>query len=57
MLPPAAFARMLDGSGWQVRRVIDDGSPRYAVVLEKAAARGRAPRVRASPPSTGRIRS
>jgi SAM-dependent methyltransferase len=35
MLAPDRFARTFDGSGWHVAYVVDDGSPRYAVVLEK----------------------
>jgi SAM-dependent methyltransferase len=35
MIPPAEFERLLAGSGWHVARLIDDGSPRYAVVLER----------------------
>jgi len=35
MLTPAELARLVEGSGWSVLRVIDDGSPRFAVVLEK----------------------
>ncbi|MFN8187212.1 MAG: methyltransferase domain-containing protein [Gaiellales bacterium] len=38
MVPPAGFDEVLAGSGWRVHRLIDDGSPRYAVVLEKAGA-------------------
>jgi SAM-dependent methyltransferase len=38
MFAPKEFERLVAGSnsGWRVRRVIDDGSPRYLVVLEKA---------------------
>jgi SAM-dependent methyltransferase len=38
MTDPATFAGLIHGSGWQVTRLLDDGSPRYAVVLERAAA-------------------
>ena len=38
MFTPAEMARLVEGSGWRVLRVIDDGSPRYAVVLEKKRA-------------------
>jgi len=35
MVPPEAFGRQVAGSGWRVLQVVDDGSPRYGVVLEK----------------------
>ncbi|HJZ61773.1 MAG TPA: methyltransferase domain-containing protein [Miltoncostaeaceae bacterium] len=37
MLPPEGLERLVAGTGWRVVRVIDDGSPRFAVVLEKAS--------------------
>jgi len=38
MFAPAEMERLVAGTGWRVRRFIDDGSPRYTVVLEKATA-------------------
>lgn len=35
MLPPPEFVRLLEGAGWRPLRVLDDGSPRYVVILEK----------------------
>ena len=35
MLPPEAFERVVTGSGWHIAHLLDDGSPRYALVLEK----------------------
>ena len=35
MLAPSDFERLLDRSPWRVARIVDDGSPRYGVVLEK----------------------
>ncbi len=35
MTTPEAFAALVDGSPWQVERIVDDGSPRYGVVLSK----------------------
>jgi SAM-dependent methyltransferase len=35
MLPAHDFAPLVAGSGWRVERILDDGSPRYGVVLEK----------------------
>jgi SAM-dependent methyltransferase len=35
MFSPAEMEQLVAGTGWRVRRVIDDGSPRFAVVLEK----------------------
>jgi SAM-dependent methyltransferase len=43
MVPPAAMRRLVAGSGWRVTHIIDDGSPRYVVVLEKSGAKGRRP--------------
>ncbi len=40
MLGPASFELALVGSGWHVAHLIDDGSPRYAAVLEKDRAIG-----------------
>jgi SAM-dependent methyltransferase len=36
MYSPDDMTRLLDGSGWRVTQVIDDGSPRYGIVLERA---------------------
>jgi SAM-dependent methyltransferase len=36
MSAPERFAGLVDGTGWRIARIIDDGSPRYAVILEKA---------------------
>ncbi len=33
-----AVERLLDGAGWRVARLVDDGSPRYGAVLEKERA-------------------
>ncbi|MCC6222312.1 MAG: class I SAM-dependent methyltransferase [Thermoleophilia bacterium] len=38
MLAPGELERLLRGSGWRVARVVDDGSPRYGVVLERERA-------------------
>lgn len=35
MLAPAELERLVAGTGWRAARLIDDGSPRYAAVLEK----------------------
>jgi hypothetical protein len=35
MIPPDGFERLVAGSGWRVARLVDDGSPRNAVVLER----------------------
>jgi SAM-dependent methyltransferase len=35
MLAPDEVERLVAGSGWRVARILDDGSPRYGVVLEK----------------------
>jgi SAM-dependent methyltransferase len=38
MLSPAAAGRLVEGTGWRLARLIDDGSPRFAMVLEKKTA-------------------
>jgi SAM-dependent methyltransferase len=38
MLSPTDFEELVAGSGWRVLRMLDEGSPRYAVVLEKIPA-------------------
>lgn len=35
MFSPAEMERLIAGTGWRVLRFIDDGSPRFAAVLEK----------------------
>lgn len=35
MTSPEAFADLVEGSPWRIARIVDDGSPRYGVVLEK----------------------
>ena len=35
MLTPGEIEELLRGTGWQLARVLDDGSPRYAVVFER----------------------
>lgn len=35
MMAPDELERLLDGTGWRVARLVDDGSPRYGAVLEK----------------------
>jgi SAM-dependent methyltransferase len=35
MTSPDAFSTLVEGSPWRIARVVDDGSPRYGVVLEK----------------------
>lgn len=35
MFTPAELERLIAGTGWRVLRFIDDGSPRFAAVLEK----------------------
>jgi SAM-dependent methyltransferase len=35
MFAPAELERLVAGSGWRILRFIDDGSPRYAAVLER----------------------
>ena len=37
MLSPAELERHFSAAGWTMRRLIDDGSPRYQVVLEHRA--------------------
>jgi SAM-dependent methyltransferase len=34
-LTPEDAARLLTGTGWRIHRVLDDGSPRFAMVLDK----------------------
>jgi SAM-dependent methyltransferase len=36
MASPAELERLVAGMGWQVVRVLDDGSPRFVAVLERA---------------------
>jgi hypothetical protein len=36
MLSPAELARIVDGSGWRVERLLPGPGPRYGVVLEKS---------------------
>jgi len=38
MLPPELMEAAAREGGWRVRRLFDDGSPRYAVLLERASA-------------------
>jgi SAM-dependent methyltransferase len=35
MLAPSELERLVAGSGWQVARFLDDGSPRYVAILER----------------------
>lgn len=35
MLAPDALRQLVENSGWQVTRIVDDGSPRYGVVIER----------------------
>jgi SAM-dependent methyltransferase len=35
MLGPPELERLVAGTGWHVARVLDDGSPRYAAILER----------------------
>jgi hypothetical protein len=35
MTSPEAFAALVDDSPWRIERIVDDGSPRYGVVLSK----------------------
>lgn len=39
MLSPAELEELVAGSGWRILRFVDDGSPRYGAVLEKAGGR------------------
>ena len=39
MTSPDAFAALVEGSPWQIARIVDDGSPRYGVVLEQRRGR------------------
>lgn len=39
MLAPAELEELVAGSGWRILRFVDDGSPRYGAVLEKAGRR------------------
>lgn len=36
MYSPLEMARLVEGSGWRITHTIDDGSPRYGIVLERA---------------------
>jgi hypothetical protein len=36
MCAPGRFAALVEPGGWRVAHLVDDGSPRYAVVLERA---------------------
>jgi SAM-dependent methyltransferase len=36
MFTPEDFDRLVDGTGWRVARVLDEGTPRYGIVLEKS---------------------
>ena len=36
MFAPGEAADIVAGTGWRVERVLDDGSPRWGMVLEKA---------------------
>jgi SAM-dependent methyltransferase len=49
MLAPPDLERLLAGTGWRLLRVIDDGSPRYAAVIEKDTT----PEGRSRPPLGG----
>jgi hypothetical protein len=35
MTSPDAFGLLVEDSPWQIHRIVDDGSPRYGVVLSK----------------------
>jgi SAM-dependent methyltransferase len=35
MTSPDAFAALVEDSPWRIARIVDDGAPRYGVVLEK----------------------
>jgi hypothetical protein len=35
MLTPEDLERLVAGTDWRVLRILDDGSPRYGIVLEK----------------------
>jgi SAM-dependent methyltransferase len=39
MVPPGEFGSLLAGTGWRVGTLIDDGSPRYLVVIEREECR------------------
>ncbi len=39
MFAPAELERLVAGTGWHVARFVDDGSPRYAAILELDAPR------------------
>jgi SAM-dependent methyltransferase len=49
MFSPAELEQLVAGSGWRVIRFVDDGSPRFAAVLEKEPA----PRARARSAARG----
>jgi SAM-dependent methyltransferase len=34
-LTPEDFERVVDGTGWRVGRILDDGSPRFVAILDK----------------------
>lgn len=36
MLSPDEIEPFVEGSGWRVARILDDGAPRYGIVLEKS---------------------
>jgi SAM-dependent methyltransferase len=36
MLTPIELEALIAGTGWRIRTLIDDGSPRYAIVLERS---------------------
>jgi SAM-dependent methyltransferase len=50
MLAPDEVERVVEGSGWRVARIIDDGSPRYGIVLERTSRPVRRPPKRAPRP-------
>jgi hypothetical protein len=35
MLAPQEVEPLVAGTGWRVERILDEGSPRYGIVLEK----------------------
>jgi hypothetical protein len=37
MVSPAELEQLVGGAGWRLLRLLDDGSPRYIAVLEKAS--------------------
>jgi SAM-dependent methyltransferase len=36
MVAPGELEQLVEGTGWRVARLLDDGSPRYGIVLERA---------------------